>query len=130
MEEREYGELKLKYKYIDEFGNVTKSSWEKRSDDESLVHDLVQSACAFLISAGYNPNLRDQPTVIEWTDTKYGKTPTEYEIGHEMLITLKDPEASVTAAIWDGENFTDIKYKDVLAWAYMIPRYDDMNLWY
>lgn len=130
MEEREYGKLKLKYKYIDEFGNITKSSWKKESDDENLVHDLIQSAWAFLISAGYNPNLRDQPTVIEWTDTKYGKTPTEYYIGHEMLITLKDPEASVTVAKWDGENFTDIKYKDVLAWAYMVPRYDDMNLWY
>ena len=87
-----------------------------------MAHKLIQSAASFLVLAGYNTPLSDMPYVIEWSQPKYKKLPTKYEIGHQFLITPVDTTKEVDVAKWNGETFDGYKNDDVLAWAYMPTR--------
>jgi len=129
--EREYAKLKIKYDYADEgIGKYKVEQNFEEIEENDLAHKLIQSAASFLVMAGYNIPLNDMPYVIEWSQPKYSKLPTKYEIGHKFLITPADTTKEVDVAKWNGEAFDGYKNDDVLAWAYMPTRYDRSDIWY
>lgn len=129
--EREHAELKIKYDYTDEgIGKYKVEQNFEEIEENDLAHKLIQSAASFLVLAGYNVPLSDMPYVIEWSQPKYKKLPTEYEIGHKFLITPVDTTKEVDVAKWNGETFDGYKNAEVLAWAYMPTRYDNSEIWY
>lgn len=129
--EREHAKLKIKYDYADEgIGKYKVEQNFEEIEENDLAHKLIQSAASFLVLAGYNLPLSDMPYVIEWSQPKYKKLPTEYEIGHKFLITPVDTTKEVDVAEWNGETFDGYKNAEVLAWAYMPTRYDNSEIWY
>lgn len=122
--------LKIKYKYCDDCGHVNKYEYNMASGENELAHNIAQSGMAFLCDCGWNMPMEDQLNVIEWALFKYGKKPSDYYKGKELMVTLKDPKIDVTVAIWDGEHFKGYKDDEVIAWAFLPARYDNTTIWY
>ena len=124
--------LQIKYKYCDDFGHVSKYEYNTDElEEKELVHEIAQSGTVFLCASGWDLPMEDQLGVTEWHQLKYERNrPSEYNIGKQLMITLKDPEAEVTVAVWDGEHFEGYEYDEVIAWAYLPVRYDNTTIWY
>lgn len=123
--------LQIKYKYCDYDGHIQKYEYNSNCNDDEIVHNIAQSGIVFLCASGYEMPMDDQLNVTEWHPLKYERHhPSEYNIGHQLMITLKDPDAEVTVAVWDGEHFKGYKDDEVIAWAFPPARYDNTTIWY